>query len=73
MINEQDFYVTYDENNLITGCGYHKEWDVQNETTICWNCKEVFTKQRKDEGYGYHCSYCNQSLRNHPIYGEHPF
>ncbi len=75
-MNKQEVYVTYDENGLITSCGYCNEYEqqeIQIKSTRCWNCKNWFTKQRKDEGYGYYCSCCNQSLRNHPIYGEHPY
>ena len=73
MKNEREFYVTYDENSLITGCGYCEEHEVQNKSTVCWNCKMWFTKLNIDEHYGYYCPYCNQSLRNHPVYGEHPY
>ena len=75
MMNEQEVYVSYDENGLIASCEYCEEYEeeIQNKTTICWNCKKWFTKLMIDINYGYYCPYCNQSLRNHPLYGEHPF
>ena len=80
-MNNQEIYVSYDENGLITGCGYCEEYEEQyeeeyeqhkdqNKTTICWSCKRWFTKTNIDGHYGYYCPYCKQSLRNHPIYGE---
>ena len=70
---EQEVYVSYHENGLLASCEYSSKYEIQNNRTICWNCGKWFTKLQSiiDANYGYSCPYCCQSLRNHPLYGEH--